>query len=142
MIAADVDRSGSLDLVVANSDAASVSILLGSGSGSFASAGQLIVGSGPLYVDASDFNGDDFPDLAVASIFNSSVSVLIGTGSSGAFEPAVQYPMASGTSGLAIADLDDDGTPDIAVVNIIANSIQLLTSHSRVNRTFNNRGVN
>ena len=56
-----------MDLAVANQGSASVSILLGTGTGSlFGTATNFGVGISPFSVAVGDFNGDTVLDLAVA----------------------------------------------------------------------------
>ena len=49
-----------LDLAVANFVSNNVSILLGNGTGSFGTATNFAVGSGPFSVAVGDFNGDTY----------------------------------------------------------------------------------
>src|SRR6185503_3341646 len=54
----DFNGDGKLDLAVANFDQASVSILLGTGTGAFGTKTDFGAGAGPSSVAAGDFNGD------------------------------------------------------------------------------------
>jgi hypothetical protein len=57
-----------------------VSVLLGDGNGSFAPAVDTPTGVFPMSIAVGDFNGDGYPDLAVANHDSSSVTVLINKG--------------------------------------------------------------
>lgn len=83
---ADVNSDGDLDLVVANRNADSVSVLLGTGNPSilFAPRIDIPVGRGPSDVVIEDINGDGFLDILVANFFSDDISVIVGDGS-GAF---------------------------------------------------------
>jgi len=76
----DFNGDGKSDLAVANAYSNNVSVLLGTGTGSFGPATDSTVGSGPRSVAVGDFNGDGKSDLAVANANSSNVSVLLGTG--------------------------------------------------------------
>jgi hypothetical protein len=76
------------------------------------------VGEAPISIAAGDLNGDGKPDLALANLYSSTVSVLINHGG-GSFAPANNLPV-SGARSVAIADLDGDGKPDLAVVGGVA----------------------
>jgi hypothetical protein len=81
---ADLTGDGNLDLVTANFgetyDAGDISVLLGQGDGTFQDALTYPVDWNPRSVAAADFNGDNYPDLAVANEGSSTVSVLINQG--------------------------------------------------------------
>ena len=69
------------DLAVANQTNNTVSIRLGTGAGGFATAPDVVVGSGPASVAVGDFNGDGKQDLAVANATSNTMSIRLGTGS-------------------------------------------------------------
>ena len=121
----DLNDDGKLDLAVANSGSNTVSILLGTGTGSFGAATNFAVGSVPVFVSIGDFNGDAKPDLAVVNyetisdhqIFPGSVSILLGTGT-GSFGAATNFPAQGWATSVAIADFNGDGNQDLAVANL------------------------
>src|SRR5580692_3384489 len=100
------------DLVVANSTANTVSILLGSGNGTFATHVDYATDSTPQSVVVADFNGDGHLDLAVTNIGSNTISVFLGNGD-GTFKPKVDYATGRGPKGIAAADFNGDGSPDI-----------------------------
>src|ERR1700687_5519836 len=63
----DFNGDGLQDLVVANVDSNSVSVLLGNGDGSFQTGRNFTTGDNPFFVAVGDFNGDGWQDLAVAN---------------------------------------------------------------------------
>jgi hypothetical protein len=56
-----------------------VSVLLGTGTGSFRTKTDFATSAGPYSVAVGDFNGDGIPDLAVAISGSNTVSVLLET---------------------------------------------------------------
>jgi hypothetical protein len=54
-----------------------VSVLLGTGTGSFNPQTVFTVGSAPDAVVVADFNGDGLPDLAVGNFYDGTVSILL-----------------------------------------------------------------
>ena len=104
-----------LDLVTANWDDRTVSILLGDGLGGFGPANDVAVpGFNPHKVVIGDLNLDGKPDLAVGYASASTVSILHGTGT-GTFGAPVSFPVSSSSSDIAIGDLNRDGLPDLVL---------------------------
>jgi hypothetical protein len=64
---------------VANANVDTVSILLGTGTGSFGAKTDFGTGSGPRSVAVGDFNGDGELDLAAANFRGDTVSILLNT---------------------------------------------------------------
>src|SRR5215471_4179587 len=100
VVVGDFNGDGKQDLAVANEGSNNVSILLGTGTGSFATATSFAAGSGPQWVAVGDFNGDGKQDLAVANFNDNNVSILLGTGT-GSFGTATN--IAAGTNPQSVA---------------------------------------
>ncbi|MFZ2493229.1 MAG: FG-GAP-like repeat-containing protein [Thermoanaerobaculia bacterium] len=117
----DFDRDGKLDLAFAvygdGTNAGSVMILQGDGSGSFLSIGSVATDVGPRAVEAGDFNRDGKLDLAVSNSVSNNVSILLGNGSGG-FAAASNTSAGTSPSAITIADFDNDGKLDLAVGNV------------------------
>jgi hypothetical protein len=108
----DFNQDGIPDLVVANSGAGTVSILLGNGDGTFRPSREYGAGVDTLSVAVGDFNGDGKPDLVVAN--NGGFGVLLGNGD-GTFMPVVEYNMGVALGFVAVADFNGDGKLDLVV---------------------------
>src|SRR2546429_370782 len=101
----DVNRDGVLDLVVANQGSTqmpgNVSVLLGTGDGTFQAPQTFDGGMTPIAVSVADLNGDGRPDLAVANYGSidspaqpGNAAVLLGNGD-GTFQ-APQFFVTAG----------------------------------------------
>jgi hypothetical protein len=67
LAAADLDGTGTPDLLSVNNHSSDVTVLLGNADGSFEPAETVAVGSGPVAIAVGDFNGDARPDFATAN---------------------------------------------------------------------------
>jgi hypothetical protein len=78
----DFNGDGNLDLAVVNNLSNTVSILLGTGTGTFGAKTDFGAGASPSSVAVGDFNGDGKLDLAVTNEGNNAdtVSVLLNNG--------------------------------------------------------------
>jgi hypothetical protein len=79
---------------------------------------RIKVGDSPGSVEVADFNHDKFPDLAITSETESSVTILLGNGI-GNFIPADKSPFFAGSipNDIAVGDFNLDGSPDLAFAN-------------------------
>ena len=111
---ADVDRDGKPDLLTANRDANSVSVLLNAGTG-FATKVDYAVGEAPASLAVADLNGDSSPDVAVANQSEAGISLLLNDGNGGFFRFGV--PTIGVPDSVAIADLNGDGWADFVNTN-------------------------
>ena len=103
-------------LVLALSIAALI-VLAPGASGSFGAPTNFPVpaGAGPTSVVAGEFNGDIFPDLAVANFDGANISVLLGA-PGGTYGPANNIAVGgSGPISIAIGEFSADSDPDLAV---------------------------
>ncbi len=133
--AADVNGDGKPDLMVANHDSNTVSVLLnttapGASASSFATQQTYATGTTPASVTAADVNGDGKPDLIVANDGNNTVSVLTNTTAPGASSPsfATQQTFATGaySQSVTAADMNGDGKADLIVANASSNTVSVL----------------
>ncbi|HEX9243934.1 MAG TPA: FG-GAP-like repeat-containing protein [Anaeromyxobacter sp.] len=125
----DLDRDGTLDLVVANVASDSVSVLLGNGDGTFQTARVVFTGVSPMTVAIADLNDDGRPDLVVAEQ-GGTIGVLLGMGH-GTFQPWIGFPAGGHPFSLVVADLDGDGRPDVAAVDAIDDQVLVLLGDGR-----------
>jgi hypothetical protein len=113
MALADVNRDGALDLAISSQAYPGFAILLGNGKGGFAFPHVYYFGTGTTAPAFGDFNGDGWPDLALAAFGQ----VLIelnerdGTFRSGS-------PIGTSATALAVADFNGDGKADLVVANV------------------------
>jgi type II secretory pathway component GspD/PulD (secretin) len=138
VIAANLRSSTTnLDLVTANHDSGTVSVLLGVGNGTFETHVDYAVGTNPVALTALASCATSSPaalctsrpagtqDLAVANQGSNSVSILHGNGD-GTFQAALNFPAGTQPSGIVAADCNGDGITDLAVTNQGSDSVSIL----------------
>ena len=74
---ADLNNDGTPDLVTANQASNDVSVLLGSGDGTFPARETFPVGHSPNSLAVADLNADGAPDLVTTNGVSGDVSVLL-----------------------------------------------------------------
>ncbi len=147
----DLNRDGTLDMVVSNTLSNTISVFLGNGDGTFQAPRSFDVGAfalpfdGPFFFagpDAdrglvlADFNGDGLPDVAVTNWASGDVSVLLGRGD-GTFAPQRRFDATTAPLPLAVGDLNGDGVPDlVAVDSIFPNQTTVASLLGRGDGTF------
>jgi len=125
LLNADFNADGKLDLAIANQGSNDVSILLGTGTGTFGTASNFAVGASPYSVASSDFNGDGKLDLVVANSGSNNVSIIVGSGT-GSFGVATNFAVGSIPYSVSVADFNGDGNMDIATANAASNNVSVL----------------
>lgn len=115
VITADFNGDGKEDLATANTNSDSLSVLLGTGTGSFSPATSYTGCSIPRSICSADFNGDGKADLAGASNGSDEVSVYLGTGT-GSFGTANNFVVSNTAGAFSVisADFNGDGKVDLA----------------------------
>jgi len=125
LAAADLNGDGHLDVVTADEDYSTSTIMLGVGDGilRFAPIDQVGAAGSPQSVVLADFNNDGIADLLTAG---QTVNVSQGIGD-GAFEIPISYDVtASGRAALAVTDFNDDGNLDVVTANSEEGTISVL----------------
>jgi hypothetical protein len=118
----DLDGNSTPDLAVGTS-VGSVSILLGSGTGTFARIGDVQGGTG-AGLALSDLDGDGSADIAVGDDSERSWSLVVTLSGGGLVSSDIV--VASTPSSMVSADFDLNGVEDLAVVNSGSDTVQVL----------------
>ena len=92
---------------------------------SFTGPTSLVAGSFPNSVAVRDFNGDTYPDLAVANQFSGNVSVLLGS-ASGTFSGPNDIVVGGFPNSVAVGDFNGDARPDLAIADTFNGTISVL----------------
>src|SRR5439155_8123297 len=101
----DINGDGKIDIATANHGAASASVILNSGGGSFGSAVSYSVGASPTWIQLGDVNADGAPDIFTSNYDSNNVSMLLST-PSGYNTSAI--PVGTNPHSLVLTDLDGD----------------------------------
>jgi hypothetical protein len=121
--AGDFNDDGHLDIATANPSNNSISILFGTGSGTFSAPETLEVGVNPTAIAAADLNGDGQMDLAIAdqridanTLQPFGVITLLAGDGKGNFTAGPDVTLnTQNTLSLVAADMNDDGIIDLVV---------------------------
>ena len=136
LAAADVNSDGKVDLITANVNDNTLTVLTNNGGGGFVSSGTVNVGLFPHWVIAFT-NTDGRRDLACAnygngSTPNGSLSFVTNNGS-GVLMTATNYGNSSGNiitpDSVVVADVNGGGRPDLICVNSDGSSLTILTNN-------------
>lgn len=135
---ADVNHDGKPDLIVANGDDSSLSVLLGDGKRNFTSApgSPFACGKGPNDIAVADMNGDGNPDLVIANTGTPYITILLGDGKGG-FKPSPHSPFATDSHphvhGVAVGNFMGDGKPAVVTDSWGRDEVLLIPSDGQGN---------
>jgi len=132
----DFNSDGKSDLVTADRDGNTASVLLGNGNGTFQTKQSFGIGNGPLSVAVGDFNGDGKSDLVTADDFSGTASVLLGNGD-GTFQAKHAFDTGSSPFSVAVSDFNGDGKSDLVTADQSGSTASVLLGNG--NGTFQAR---
>ncbi|MEP6524884.1 DUF4347 domain-containing protein, partial [Microcoleus vaginatus DQ-U2] len=127
----DFNGDGFPDLAVINLNSRDISILLGTGTGSFGTATNLFNpgNENPFFSAVRDFNGDGNLDLAVANPLSDAngdfVSIRLGTGT-GTFGNPTNFGQGINPRSIAAGDFNGDSRLDLATAPLSGNNLSIL----------------
>src|SRR5262245_60718532 len=139
-VQADLNGDGKPDLITANKYGGDISVFMnntaqGASTATFGTRQDIVTGSGPQTVVATDLNGDGKPDLAVSNTYSYTVTVMINLTTAGAatfsFGPKTNFNTSPLPLSLVAGDINGDGktdlltagtTPTGGVYNILLNT--------------------
>ena len=124
VVAADMNRDGSLDLLVTMADwrlrTAAMHTYTGRGDGTFVLTAVTPMPQGTNALMTADIDRDGRTDVLLSMIRDGVndlvLRVLFGNGTGG-FPRTVDYPTPANITDLAVADLNHDGRPDVVGVS-------------------------
>ena len=136
---ADINHDGSPDIIAANPEHGTVSVLLGDKKGNFhhAPGSPFPAGHLPSDIGIGDFNGDGHPDLLIANHQTPYVTLLLGDGT-GRFRPAPNSPFSTNAKphphGVAVGHFCGKDQPLDAVIDSWGSSeVELLLGDGKGN---------
>jgi hypothetical protein len=121
----DFNGDNRADLAVTKMNANTVSVLLNTGTGSFAAPVSYGTGTAPNGLAVADFNEDSRADLVVTNTEGDNISVLLNTGTGG-FAAPVNYGVGAYPNSVAVGDFNGDGHRDLATANYGYNNVSVL----------------
>jgi len=111
---ADMDRSGTLDIVSVNETPDAIILHRGTRAPSFEGAESTSVTGGPNALEIADMDGDGALDVVTSHPVSQDLKIFPGKGTGSLGDP-VSFFIGTETSDVASGDLDRDGRPDVVV---------------------------
>ena len=125
----DFNRDGKQDIAIANQTGNSITVLLGTGAGTFTANAAAVPSTanlnGPSTLVTGDFNADGKLDLAIANYYLNDVTILLGNGD-GTFSVKSSASTGASPVGIAMGDFNGDGKLDLAVISQRSNTVTVL----------------
>lgn len=124
--AADLNKDGTNDLLIATDDG--LDVLLNDGKGNFtkANGSPFPAGNQPTDIGLADFNNDGNPDVAIPNHERDEVTILFSDGN-GIFKQAPYHSLKIDFNphahSIATGDLNNDGNIDLVLTNFLGSEI-------------------
>lgn len=128
VLAADVNADGKPDLITADQNTGTLTVLTNAGKGTFLLAASPTVGNQPLGVAAGDVNGDGRVDLISANYGGNSLTILANNGN-GTFGTPATLSVGVHPYSVVAADLNGDSTRDLVCANEGSGTLTVLTNN-------------
>ena len=121
----DFNGDGKKDIVIAN-QTGSISLFIGTGTGSFAPAVNFGAGNQPYGIAVGDLNNDNKQDVIVTNLGNPNFfNVLLGTGT-GSFGAVTSFSLNAKAKAVAVGFFNADANLDIALGASGTNSVTIM----------------
>ena len=127
VVAADINGDHKVDLISANLDDNTLTVLTNNGDGKFSFSATLNVGNCPNSVVAADVNHDGKLALICVNGCDNTLTVLTNNGA-GVFTSNATYNVGNGAEALIAADVNGDGWVDLVCANFDDNTLTVLTN--------------
>ncbi|MCH8198169.1 MAG: VCBS repeat-containing protein, partial [Proteobacteria bacterium] len=123
----DFNKDLASDIVTANQQSNTVTVLFGDGAGSFSAPLDLLGTTNPVSVGVADFDNDTNLDIAVVTIgfLNDKLAVFFGDGAGGFSAPAT-ITVSDQSPTLFVGDVNDDGNADAVTAGSTANVVSVM----------------
>jgi hypothetical protein len=127
--AGDIDGDGWVDLVTANHDTSTVTVLRNRGGGVFATEDELHAPSGPTCVVLEEMDYVEGPEIVLVSDLAEHFSVFLNYGEHG-FSDETRSESAAWPVALSRGDVgeDDDRDSDVAIASAVAQAVYVHTN--------------
>ncbi len=125
--AADLNGDGRIDLAVINQGAATLTVLIGRGDGTFNRLADVPTAASPIALALGDFTDDQRPDVAVLSGAGATLAVHVNNGD-GTFGAAEMRALSAPGHRIVSADFNADGCADLFVAHRDARRLTHLRS--------------
>ncbi len=112
----DVNGDGTADMVTANYNPDTASVLFNNGNGTFATKVDYPTGIDPIAIALGDINADNKADIVTANRTANTASVLLNNGN-GTFATKVDYTPGGSPDAVALGDVSGDGKADMVIAN-------------------------